>query len=273
MKSKSTSNPEGLLKSANASHASLSGKTAVIVGGGSGIGLEIAKGFVRQGATLGIAGRSMEKLKAAERVLKGEGAEKVSLRSMDVRSYPSVQKGLASFLSQLGSVDIVVCTAGIHLKTPAKEMTPKQWKDVLDTNLTGTYFVNSVFGNEMILRQKGSIINIASLGSRVALSLTAAYNVSKSGVEMLTKSLAVEWAKHGVRVNAILPGVFRTPLNEKALSDGERVKNILAHTPMKRFGQLSEIVSSALFLACDESSFVTGTSVVVDGGFLAYAGF
>jgi gluconate 5-dehydrogenase len=169
--------------------------------------------------------------------------------------------------------DIVVCTAGVHCRKPAEHVTPALWKKVLDTNLNGTFHVNRVFGKAMLSRGRGVLINIGSLGSRVALSETVAYNVSKSGVEMLTRSLAAEWASRGVRVNVILPGVFRTALNEKALSDPRRAGRILACTPMGRFGECSEIVSAALFLASDASGFVTGASIPVDGGFLASAGF
>lgn len=248
-------------------------KHFLVVGGGSGLGLEIAKGFASRGASLALSGRSLEKLKSAGQVFEKMGLSPPLLIPMNVCSYASVERGVSKLLKKWDTLDGVICTAGIHLKIPALEMTSKQWKNVLDTNLNGTFHVNSVCGKKMIRQGYGNIINIASLGSREALSLTCAYNVSKSGVEMLTKSLASEWAAFGVRVNAILPGVFKTALNEKALSDKVRAGNILNHTPMKRFGKLPEIVSAALFLACEESSFVTGTSVVVDGGFLAYAGF
>ena len=248
-------------------------KNFLIVGGSSGLGLEIAKGFASRGARLALSGKSLEKLKTARDVFKDMNLNLPVLVPMNVCSYSSVERGVSKLLKKWKSLDGVICTAGIHLKLPAVEMTSKQWKAVLDTNLNGTFHVNSVCGKIMIPQGHGNIINIASLGSRVALSLTCAYNVSKSGIEMLTKSLAVEWAPFGVRVNAILPGVFKTALNEKALSDTVRAGNIINHTPMKRFGKLPEIVSAALFLASEDSSFVTGTSVIVDGGFLAYAGF
>ena len=252
---------------------SFKNKNFLVVGGSSGLGLEIARGFASRGANLALSGRSIEKLKAAKELFKNQGLNPPLILPMNVCSSNSVERGVSKLLQKWNSLDGVICSAGIHLKMPAVEMTPKQWKTILDTNLNGTFYVNSVCGKKMIKQGYGNIINIASLGSRMALSLTSAYNVSKSGVEMLTKSLAVEWAPLGVRVNAILPGVFKTALNEKALSDTVRAGNILNHTPMKRFGKLQEIVSAALFLASEDSSFVTGTSVVVDGGFLAYAGF
>lgn len=252
---------------------SFENKKILVVGGSSGLGLEIAKGFASRGAKLALSSRSFEKLRTANKSFVEEGLNPPILIPMNVCSYASVERGVSRLLKKWSSLDGVVCTAGVHLKVPAAEMTSKQWKTLLDTNLNGTFHINSVCGKIMIRQGHGNIINIASLGSRSALSLTCAYNVSKSGVEMLTKSLASEWAPFGVRVNAILPGVFKTALNEKALSDTVRAGNIINHTPMKRFGKLPEIVSAALFLASDDSSFVTGTSVVVDGGFLAYAGF
>ena len=252
---------------------SFENKNFLVVGGASGLGLEIARGFATRGASLALSGRSLEKLKAAGQLFNAQGLKSPLLVPMNVCSYASVDRGVSKLFKKWDSLDGVICTAGIHLKVPAVEMTSRQWKTVLDTNLNGTFHVNSVCGKKMIRQGHGNIINIASLGSRVALSLTCAYNVSKSGVEMLTKSLASEWAPFGVRVNAILPGVFKTALNEKALSDSVRAGNIINHTPMKRFGKLPEIVSAAMFLASEDSSFVTGTSVIVDGGFLAYAGF
>ncbi|MBN2144018.1 MAG: SDR family oxidoreductase [Candidatus Aureabacteria bacterium] len=249
------------------------GKHAVIIGGSSGLGLEIARGFLTHGAHVCISGRSVSRLKKALSVLRKEGLSELISCPVDVTSYDSVRRCVGFVLKQFHSVDILVCTAGTYLKSPALEMTPGQWRTVLETNLTGTYYSNILFGKKMLEQRKGCIINTASLGSRVALSNTTAYDVSKSGVEMLTKCLAVEWAPYQVRVNALLPGVFKTNLNEKALRDRNRAENILHHTPLKRFGRLPEIVSAALFLASDSSSFVTGTSVIVDGGFLAYAGF
>ncbi len=248
-------------------------KTALVVGGTSGLGLEIAKGFAQEGARVLIAGRSIHKRNQAESAFQKEKLPLEGALSVNVTSLASVQKLCAQTFKRFSTLDIVVCTAGMHLKIPTLQMKSEEWRKILDTNLTGTYWVNTVFGERMLRQKSGSLINIASLGSRVALSMATAYNVSKAGVEMLTKCLACEWAAHGLRVNAILPGVFKTPLNEKALSDPARLQNIRKHTPMGRFGKLEEITGAALYLASEESRFVTGTSVVVDGGFLAFAGF
>jgi len=251
----------------------LNNKIVLIIGGSSGLGLSIAKGFAGERAKVIIAGRTQKKLDIASKDFKKSGLSLQGTYIVDVACKKSVEDLRAFITHDMKKIDIVICAAGIHLKTKSLEMSDEEWCEIINTNLTGTYYVNNVFGSVMVNQGAGSIINIASLGARVALSDTLAYNVSKSGVEILTKTLGCEWALKGVRVNAILPGVFETPLNRQVLSEGERAENILRCTPMRRFGKLEEIVSAALFLASDKSSFVTGTSVVVDGGFLAYAGF
>ncbi|EKD27934.1 MAG: short-chain dehydrogenase/reductase SDR [uncultured bacterium] len=248
-------------------------KNVLIIGGTSGLGQAIALGFARNNNNVIIAGRTKIKIEETKKIFKKEKLAIPFSINMDVSSYNSVLKSAKTYFSKFKTIDVLVCAAGIHLKIPTAEMAHSQWNEIINTNLNGTYYSNQIYGKQMIKQGSGVIINIASLGSRRALSLATAYCVSKSGVEMLTKSLGSEWAVHGIRVNAILPGVFKTPLNQKALSDPERVKNILKCTPMKRFGKVSEIVGAALFLASDEASFVTGTSLAVDGGFLAYSGF
>jgi NAD(P)-dependent dehydrogenase (short-subunit alcohol dehydrogenase family) len=166
-------------------------------------------------------------------------------------------------------VDILVVTSGAHLKSPAEETAEDEWLKVIDINLNGTFRANQIFGRQMLKQGAGSIINTCSMTTFVSFGDVSAYAASKAGVHMLTKSLACEWASRGVRVNAIAPGVFRTPLNTKALDIPERLAAILAHTPMGRVGHVDELVGAALFLASDAASFVTGQTIPVDGGFLA----
>ena len=187
----------------------------------------------------------------------------------DVCDRASLEALLAATLDRFGQVDILVNCAGKIKRTPTLTVPEEEWTDILNTNLTGTLRACQVFGKPMLDRGYGRIVNIASLNSFVALSEVAAYAASKAGIASLTRSLAVEWSKKGVTVNAIAPGVFRTELNAKLLDSTPRGQELLMRTPMGRFGKTEELVGAAIYLASDAASFVTGQTIVVDGGFLA----
>jgi NAD(P)-dependent dehydrogenase (short-subunit alcohol dehydrogenase family) len=246
----------------------LEGKIAVVIGGTSGIGRILSLGLADAGADVITSARHQEHVDETAAEIERRGRQTLRL-CCDVGNRTSIEELLASALQHFGKVDILINCAGKIKRTPTLTMSEEEWADVMDTNLTGTLRACQIFGRHMLERRYGRIINIASLNSFVALSEVAAYAASKAGVVSLSRSLAVEWSKEGVTVNAIAPGVFRTALNADLLDKTSRGQELLMRTPMGRFGKTEELVGAAVYLSSDAASFVTGQTLVVDGGFLA----
>src|SRR6266550_3244483 len=246
----------------------LTNRVAVVIGATSGIGKAIALGLADAGAAVVPTGRRRSLVDDAVREVEVRGRASLAIAT-DVTDTQSINDLAAAVLDKFGRVDILVNAAGITVRRPTAEVADSEWNQIMNTNLTGMLRACRAFGPRMIERRYGRIINIGSLTSLVALLEVTAYAASKAGVAALTKSLAIEWAPFGICVNAILPGVFRTALNEGLLDGTDRGRELLLRTPMRRFGQPEELAGAAVFLASEAASFVTGHLLAVDGGFLA----
>ena len=246
---------------------SLEGKCAVVIGGTSGIGEALALGLAEAGADVVASSRSDDSTHAVTEAIRAKGRRTLA-RSSDVSSRASLEALRAAVLEQFPFVDILVNCAGFTKRVPTLECTEELWNRIFDVNVTGTLRACQIFGADMVQRRSGRIINIASLATFVGFMEVAPYAASKAAVGSLTQSLAVEWAPYNVLVNAIAPGIFPTALN-RALLDSPRGQELIARTPMRRFGRPEELVSTAIYLASDATSFTTGQILPVDGGFLS----
>ena len=246
----------------------LSGRVAVVMGATSGLGRAIAIGLAQHGANVVPTGRRIELVESACQEIEAAG-RRTLCRPSDARDRKSIDALRDAVLASFGRVDILVNAAGIVIRQPTAAVSEEQWGSVIDTHLNGALRACQSFYEPLKAGGQARIINIASLSSFVAFYQVAAYSAAKAAIVSLTRTLACEWAKDGIRVNAIAPGVFPTDLNRSTIMGTPRGQELLMHTPMGRFGEPEELVGTAVLLASDGASFLTGQCIAVDGGYLA----
>ena len=248
----------------------LSGHSAIVTGAGRGIGRSIALGLAEAGCNLALCSRTPRELEEVAAAARGFGVDARAF-PCDVTRPEEIQQAVEAAVEHFTRIDILVNNAGLTVKKPAEDYTTEDWRQIIDVNLTGVFLMAQAVGRQMIHQGDGRIINISSIAAETAITGSVAYCASKGGVKMVTRVLAAEWADRGIRVNAIAPAYTETPL-VKAITDSRAgfADAIRQRTPLKRLGLPEEMVGAAIFLAADASSYVTGETIMVDGGWTAF---
>ena len=247
----------------------LDGKVALITGGARGLGRTMASALAEAGADIALAGRSRDTCQAAAAGIAAATGKTVRAFAADVTKIADVERLADDVEREMGRIDILVNNAGINIRGPIQQLTEADWDAVIDTNLKGPFLCARAIGPRMVSRGWGRVINLGSVLGVIALPGRAPYASSKAGIINLTRVLALEWAGTGVTANAICPGAFATEMNRSLLDDPVKYKEFVAQIPMGRWGELEEITGAVVFLASDASSYVTGTPLFVDGGWIA----
>ena len=243
----------------------LTGRLALVTGSSKGIGKAIARGLAEAGAEVVLNGRDAEALQATRAEL-AELGYKVHAASFDVTDAAAVESGIAGIEADIGSIEILFNNAGMQHRVTLEDFPVEAWRKLMATNLDSVFFVGQAVARRMIPRGHGKIVNIASVQAALARTNIAPYTASKGAVKMLTKGMATDWARHGLQINAIAPGYFRTELNAALVADPEFTGWLEKRTPAGRWAEVGELVGAAIFLASDASSFINGHVLYVDGG-------
>jgi gluconate 5-dehydrogenase len=246
----------------------LDGRIALVTGSSGGIGFALARGLGQAGATVVLNGRNAGKLEQAAAALRGEGLQ-VHTRVFDVTQAASVQAAVDDIESTLGAIEILVNNAGMQIRGPLQDFPEPDWHQLMRTNVDSVFFVGQAVARKMIARGRGKIINICSVQSELGRPGIAPYTASKGAVKMLTKGMAIDWGPHGINVNGLGPGYFKTELTEKLVADEQFTAWLLGRTPSRRWGDVEDLAGAAVFLASDAASFVNGHILYVDGGVTA----
>jgi len=246
----------------------LSGRRALITGSSTGIGYALAKGLAGAGAEVILNGRNEARLAEAVGRLREEGAT-VHAASFDVTSTDEVEAAIAGIEREIGAIDILVNNAGMQRRAPLEQFSHAQWEELMKTNVDSVFLVGQAVARHMIARKCGKIVNICSVQSELGRPNIAAYTASKGAVKMLTKGMAIDWGQHGIQVNGLGPGYFKTELTEALVKDETFSSWLIGRTPSRRWGDVEDLVGAAVFLASNASNFVNGHILYVDGGVTA----
>jgi gluconate 5-dehydrogenase len=243
----------------------LAGKRALVTGSSQGIGMAIAEGLAKAGAHVVLNGRDTAKLAAAETELRAKGLS-ITSAAFDVTDEAATTSGVAHIEVTLGPIDILFNNAGMQYRTSLEDFPLEKWRELMRVNVESAFIVGKAVAKAMIARKCGKIINISSVQSELGRPTIAPYTATKGAIKMLTKGMCADWARHGIQVNAIGPGYFKTPLNQALVDNPEFSSWLEKRTPAGRWGMPHELIGAAIFLASDASSFVNGHILYVDGG-------